>query len=188
MFILQSLLTLPLPFKIHQLTQARQQCSPKNVHYSKSPPHTTPPLQIPPNAPKKKDATVDKTSKDPKTVLDKFYDGLKNYKTKKPLEDLALVGMSVKEFWQHDDKDIREIEYKKPLVAKHVNRKLPWIMQKLHEWYYLACVYGLNFIEAKIPRDIFNTSSFDLNVELAEVHNIYHLQMLDITMKNVWCM
>jgi hypothetical protein len=38
---------------------------------------------------------MDKTSKDPKTVLDKFYDGLKNYKTKKLLEDLALVDMSV---------------------------------------------------------------------------------------------
>jgi hypothetical protein len=36
---------------------------------------------------------VDKTSKDSKTVLDKFYDGVKNYKTKKPLEDLSLVGM-----------------------------------------------------------------------------------------------
>jgi hypothetical protein len=37
---------------------------------------------------------VDEASKDPKTVLDKFYNGLKNYKTKKSLEDLALVGMS----------------------------------------------------------------------------------------------
>jgi uncharacterized radical SAM superfamily protein len=41
---------------------------------------------------------MDKTRKDPKIVLDKFYDGLKNYKTKKPLEDMALVGMSVEEF------------------------------------------------------------------------------------------
>jgi hypothetical protein len=42
---------------------------------------------------------VDETNKDPKNVLDKFYDGLKNYKTKKSLEDLAVVGMSVEEFW-----------------------------------------------------------------------------------------
>jgi hypothetical protein len=51
---------------------------------------------------------VDETNKDPKTVLDKFYDGLKNYKTKKPLEDLALVGMSVEVFWQQGNKDIWE--------------------------------------------------------------------------------
>jgi hypothetical protein len=49
---------------------------------------------------------VHKTSKDPKTILDKFYDGLNIYKTKKPLEDLALVGMTVEEFWQCGDKDI----------------------------------------------------------------------------------
>jgi hypothetical protein len=42
---------------------------------------------------------MDETSKDPKTVFGKFYDGLKNYKTKKPLEDLSLVGMSVEECW-----------------------------------------------------------------------------------------
>jgi hypothetical protein len=55
-------------------------------------------------------------------------------------------------------------------------------MQKFHEWYYLACVYGLNFIEAQIPGDIFNTSDFDLHIKLAELHTIFHLKMLDITM------
>jgi hypothetical protein len=131
---------------------------------------------------------VDKTSKDPKAIMDKFYDGLKSYKTNKPLEDLTLVGMTVKEFWQRGDKDIREFEYEKSLVPKHVHLKLPWMMQKLHQWYYLACVYGLNFVEAKIPGDIFNTTGFDLNVELVKLHTIYHLQMLDITMMTVWCM
>jgi hypothetical protein len=131
---------------------------------------------------------MDETSKDPKIVLEKIYDGLKNYKTKKPLEGLALVGKSVEFFWQHGDKDIREFEYGKPLVPKHDHLKLPWIMQKLHKWYYLACVNGINFIEAKIPGDIFNTSIFDLNVELAKMHTIYRLQMLDITMMTVWCM
>jgi hypothetical protein len=83
---------------------------------------------------------------------------------------------------------IREFEYEKPLAPKHVHRKLPWIMQKLHKWYYLTCVDRLNFIEAKISGDIFNTSSFELNVELAELHTIYRLQMLDITIMMVWCM
>jgi hypothetical protein len=61
-------------------------------------------------------------------------------------------------------------------------------MQKFHEWYYLACVYGLNFAETKIPGDIFNTLDFDLNVELDELHAVYRLQMLDIIMMIVWCM
>jgi hypothetical protein len=81
-----------------------------------------------------------------------------------------------------------EFEYGKLLVPKHVHLKLPWMMQKLHQWYYLAYVYGLNFIEGKIPGDIFDTTGFDLNVDLAELHTIYHRQMLNITMMNVWCM
>jgi hypothetical protein len=74
---------------------------------------------------------VDKTSKDPKTVLDKFYDSLNNCKTRKPLEDLALVCMTEEEFWQHGDKDIWEFEYGMSLISKHVHLKLPWMMQKL---------------------------------------------------------
>jgi hypothetical protein len=96
--------------------------------------------------------------------------------------------MTVKEFWEHGNKDYREFEYGKPLVPKHVHLKLPWIMQKFHEWYFLVCVYGLNFVKAKIPGDIFNTLYLDLNVKLAELHTIYRLQMLDITMMMVWCM
>jgi hypothetical protein len=101
---------------------------------------------------------------------------------------LTLVGMIVEEFWQHGDNDIGKFKYGKPLVPKHVHLKLPYMMQKLHQWYYLACVYGLNFIEAKIPRDIFNSTGFDVNVKLVELHTIYRLQMLDIIMIIVWCM
>jgi hypothetical protein len=78
---------------------------------------------------------VDETSKDPKSVVDKFCDSIKNYKTKKPLEDLTLEGMTIEEFWQHGDKDYKEFGYGKPLVLKHVHLKLLWIMKKFHEWY-----------------------------------------------------
>jgi hypothetical protein len=102
---------------------------------------------------------------------------LKNYKHKKPLEELAIPGIIVKEFLQHGNKYYMEFEY-----GKHIHLKLSWIMPKIHEWYYLACAYGLNFIEAKITGDIFNTLDFELNVELAELHTIFCLQMLDISM------
>jgi hypothetical protein len=74
------------------------------------------------------------------------------------------------------------------LVPKHVHLMFLWILQKFYEWYFLACVYGLNFVEATILGDILNTLDFDLNVKLAELHTIFHLQMLDITMMTVWCM
>jgi hypothetical protein len=99
---------------------------------------------------------MDEPSTNPEATVQKFFGGLNNYKHKKSLEDLAVLGMTVF-FWQHEDIDYTEFEYEKPLVAKHIHLKLSWIMQKIHEWYYLACVYWLNFIEAKIPRDIFNT-------------------------------
>jgi hypothetical protein len=165
--------------------KALQHRSPPHVQ---SPPHTTPPLQNPPNAPKKQDAIVEESSKDPKTVVEKFYANLKNYKTKKPLEDLPLKGMTVKEFWQHGEKDYTEFEYGIPLVPKYVQLKCLWIMQKFHEWYYLTCVYELNFVEAKIVGDIFNTLDINLNVKPAKMHTIYHLRMLNITMMIVWCM
>jgi hypothetical protein len=71
---------------------------------------------------------VDEPSKDLKTVVEKFYDGLKNYKTKKPLEDLAILGITVKEFRQHGDKKYTEFEFGKPLVPKYVHLKCQWIM------------------------------------------------------------
>jgi hypothetical protein len=46
-------------------------------------------------------------------------------------------------------------------------------------------VYVLNFIEARIPEDIFKTSDFDLHVKLDELHAIYYLRMLDITMVTI---
>jgi hypothetical protein len=69
------------------------------------------------------------------------------------LEDLAGPGMTVKEFWQQVDKDYTEFEYGKLLVPRQVHVKFSFIMMKFHEWYFLACVYGLNFTEAKIPGD-----------------------------------
>jgi hypothetical protein len=74
------------------------------------------------------------------------------------------------------------------LVPKQVHVNFPFIMMKFHEWYYLACVYGLNFIDAKFPRDIYKTSDFNLYVGLAELHTIYHLKIPDVTMMTVWYM
>jgi hypothetical protein len=60
-------------------------------------------------------------------------------------------------------------------------------MRRLHEWYYLACVCGLQFIEGRIPEVVFKSHSFDLNVELFKLHTIYRLRMLDISMITIFC-
>jgi hypothetical protein len=61
-------------------------------------------------------------------------------------------------------------------------------MMRLHEWYYLVCVCGLKFIECRIPEAVFKSQTFDPNVELFELHTIYRLTMLDITMITLFCM
>jgi hypothetical protein len=76
---------------------------------------------------------------------------LKIMNTKNHWNNLSIPGMTVKEFWQHRDKDCTEFEYEKSLVPKHVHVRFTFIMKKFREWYLL------NFIEANVPRDIFKT-------------------------------
>jgi hypothetical protein len=137
--------------------------------------------------PFKQDVEVHEPSKDNTEVVGQILGGLQKFKHKEPLVDLSTPGMTVQEFWQHNDRDYKLFEYEKSLVPKQVHAKLLWSMKKFHEWYYFACVYELNFIEAHIPGDIFKTSDIELNVKLYELHTIYHLRMLDITMMIVFC-
>jgi hypothetical protein len=62
-----------------------------------------------------------------------------------------------------------------------------WPLRMLHEWYYLACVCGLQFIEGRVLEAVFKSQSLDLNIELFELHTIYRLRMLNITMITVFC-
>jgi hypothetical protein len=41
---------------------------------------------------------VDEPNIDPSSAMEKFFYGLKNYKHNKSLEDLVVLGMTVKEF------------------------------------------------------------------------------------------
>jgi hypothetical protein len=103
------------------------------------------------------------------------------------LKDLGVPGWTVEIFWQDGDKNYKEFEYGKLLVIKQAHTKLPWSMRRLHEWYYLACVCGLKFIEVHILEAVFKSQTFDLNVKLFELHTIYQLRMIDITMMTVFC-
>jgi hypothetical protein len=61
-----------------------------------------------------------------------------------------------------------------------------WPLRRLHEWYYLACVCGLQFIKCCIPEAVFKSQSFDLNIEPFKIQIIYRLKMLNITMMVVF--
>jgi hypothetical protein len=87
---------------------------------------------------------------------------------------------------ENGDKDHNEFEYGKPLVTKQAHTKLSWPMRRLHEWYYLACVWGLQFIEGRVPKKVFKSQRFNLNIELFKLHTIYRLRILDVTMMTVF--
>jgi hypothetical protein len=137
--------------------------------------------------PFKKEVGVDEPNKDNVMAVSKFFSCHKKYQHQEPLKDLGIPGMTVEEVWEDGDKDYYEFECGKPLVTKQVHAKLTWLLGRIHEWYYLACVCGLLFIEGHISEAIFKSRSFDLNIELFEVHTIYRLRMLDITMMIVFC-
>jgi hypothetical protein len=62
-----------------------------------------------------------------------------------------------------------------------------WPMRRLHEWYYLACICDLQFIKGRIPEAVFKSRSFDMNIEIFELHTIYRLRLLNVTMMTVMC-
>jgi hypothetical protein len=130
---------------------------------------------------------VDEPSKDNATVVSKFFSCHKKYQHQEPLKDLGIPSMTIEEFWEDGEKDYNEFEYGKPLVTKQVHANLMWPLRRLHEWYYLACVCGLQFIKGCIPEAVFKGQSFDLNIKLFELHTIYRLKILDITMMTVFC-
>jgi hypothetical protein len=75
------------------------------------------------------------------------------------LKNLGVIGMTIEEFWKDGDKDYTLFEYGKPLVTKQAHTKLSWTIRRLHEWYYLTCVCGLQFIEYHIPEAFFQESN-----------------------------
>jgi hypothetical protein len=123
--------------------------------------------------PFRKEVVVDEPNKDSATAVSKFFSCHKKYQHQEPLKDLGIPSMTVDQFWEDSDKYYNEFEYGKSLVTKQVHANFMWLLKRLHEWYYLACVCGLQFIEGCIPEVVFKSQSFDLNIELFELHTIY---------------
>jgi hypothetical protein len=123
--------------------------------------------------PFRKEVVVNEPNKDNAIAVLKFFSCHKIYQHQKPLKDLGIPGMTIEEFWEDGDKDHNEFEYGKPLITKQVHAKLMWPLRRLHEWYYLACVCGLQFIECHILEVFFKSQSFYLNIKIFELHTIY---------------
>jgi hypothetical protein len=133
-----------------------------------------------------KEVAVDEPSKDTTTTVLKFFSCHKKYQRYEPLKELGIPSITVEEFWEDGDKVHNEFEYGKPLVIKQVHATLMWPLRRFHEWYYLICVCVLQFIKGHIQVE-FKSRSLDINIKMFELHTIYRLRMLDITMMTVMC-
>jgi hypothetical protein len=107
--------------------------------------------------PFRKEVVVDEPRKNKAIVATKFFSCHKKYQYQEPLKDLAISGMTVEESWEDGDKDYNEFEYGKSLITKQAHAKLMWPLRRLHEWYYLPCVCGLQFINGHIPEMVFKS-------------------------------
>jgi hypothetical protein len=103
------------------------------------------------------------------------------------LKGLGISDMVIEEFWDGGDKDYNGFEYGKTFVTKQFHTKLMCPLRRLHEWYYLTCVCGLQFIKGHVPNAVFKSRSFDLNIELFKLQTIYQLKMLNIIMMTIFC-
>jgi hypothetical protein len=105
----------------------------------------------------RKEVVADEPIKDDATVVSKFFSCYDKYQHKEPLKDLDIPGMTVQEFWEDGDNDYNEFVYGKPLVTKQAQAKLMWPLRRVHEWYYLACLCGLQFIEGRVHEEVFKS-------------------------------
>jgi hypothetical protein len=137
--------------------------------------------------PFRNEVVVDEPSKDNATAVLKFFNCHQKYQHQELLKDLGIPSMTVEQFLEDVNKDHNEFENGNPLVTKQVHAKLMWPLRRLHEWYYLACVCGLQFIEGRILEAVFKSQSFDINIKMFKLHTIYRLRMIDITMITIMC-
>jgi hypothetical protein len=52
----------------------------------------------------KVDINMNEPSIDILTIVGNFFSNLQKYQHKEPLQDLSVPGLTIKEFWQHDDR------------------------------------------------------------------------------------
>jgi hypothetical protein len=57
-----------------------------------------------------------------------------------------------------------------------------------HGWYTKACDLDIEFLRAKVPKELFNCDPFVLHVSFEDIHALYHFQRLDTTLITILCM
>jgi hypothetical protein len=54
--------------------------------------------------------------------------------------------------------------------------------------YLKAGALGIEFLIAKVPKELFHYDPFDLHALFEDIRNLYHFQRLDSTLITIWCL
>ena len=90
--------------------------------------------------------------------------------------------------WDLEDDDFPNYRHGMPLLPRDKIAGREWILKRFHGWYMEACSRGIQFIQAKVPGDLFNWTPFDLHVPFEDIHALYRFDKMDATMITIWCL
>jgi hypothetical protein len=90
--------------------------------------------------------------------------------------------------WDDQDDDFTTYTHGKQLVPKCKIAKMDYKDKFFQGWYLKACALGIEFLRAKVPKELFNCDPFDLHVPFDDIHTLYCFQRLDATLITFWCM
>jgi len=108
-------------------------------------------------------------------------------------EEAEAVGMSVAQYLSRCDFPTAEVvaykyRYGSPLVRPEEIPNLPTRMRKLHKWYLEASQRGQNWIVIGINDEHYFRGTDDINIEFAELFQLYNHDALDKSMISAYCL
>jgi hypothetical protein len=107
-------------------------------------------------------------------------------------EEAEAHGMSVSQYLNQCDFFMADIAYKYrhgiPLVRPEEIPNLSTRMQKLHKWYMEASKHGQNWIILEINDEHYFRGTDYINIEFAELFQLYNHDALDKSMISAYCL
>jgi hypothetical protein len=107
-------------------------------------------------------------------------------------EEAEAHGMSVSQYLSQCDFPMADIAYKywhgNPLVRPEEILNLPTRLRKLHKWYMEASKDGKNWIILGINDEHYFRGTDDINIEFAELFQLYNLDALDKSIISAYCL
>jgi hypothetical protein len=107
-------------------------------------------------------------------------------------EDAEAHGMSVSQYLSKCNFPTAEVAYQyrhgSPLVRPEEIPNLPTRMRKLHKWYMEASQHGQNWIILGINDEHYFHGTGDINIEFAELLQLYNHDALNKSMISAYCL